>query len=202
MLFFVLPFSVDVGFERYKLQQAAVYPNGEVVYASLTILTFTCKINARIFPFDWQVCNMTFSSWNYHSEQLYLLPLNSSDSLQNQFADNGVWELTKIKIRSVEKEYPYGQEGCTNCSKKFPELNYSLFLKRRSAFHVLNLLIPCLLLSVINLLVYLLPPEAGEKIGLGITNLLALVLFQTLVAQTLPPSSDTMPIICKSPSVF
>ena len=188
----MVSFSVDLGFERYKSKEAMVYPNGDVVYASPAILTFTCKINARIFPFDWQVCNMSFSSWNKHGEEMDLLPSNGSDSFQNQFAENGVWALKKVKVRRYVHSYFFGSQ-----LKPQPSLVYSLFLKRRPTYHVLSILIPCLLLSVLNLLVYMLPPEAGEKVGLGMTNLLALVLFQQLVSETLPPSSDNSPIISK-----
>ena len=185
-----------MGFERYKLKEAVVYPNGEVIYASPAILTFTCKINARTFPYDWQVCKMRFTSWNYHGEELDILPSNGSDSAQNQFADNGVWELRKVKVEHLIQHYPIGPVFNPEV-KPVPELVYSLYLKRRSLYHVLHVLLPCLLLSILNLLVYVLPPEAGEKIGLGITNLLALVLFQELVTDTLPPSSDNSPIISK-----
>ncbi|XP_072035419.1 neuronal acetylcholine receptor subunit alpha-9-I-like [Amphiura filiformis] len=182
--------NVDTGFERYKLKTAAVYPNGEVIYASPAILTFTCKINARLFPFDYQVCNMTFSSWNFHGNEVNLLASNGSDSSQKEFAQNGVWELKKIKVRRIEKMYIVGSK-----LEPFPELRYSLYLKRRPLFHVLSIIIPCLPLSILNLLVFLLPPEAGEKVGLGMTNLLALALFQQLVSAAVPPSSDNSPVI-------
>ena len=186
--------SVDEEFERYKLREAVVYPNGEVDFESPVILKFTCKINARLFPFDWQVCNMQFSSWNYHGEELDILPSNNSYSPYKYFDYNGVWELKNIKVRLHNISYDYGPTSNREL-KPVPQLIYKLYLKRRPLYHVLNILVPCFLLSILNLVVNLLPPEAGEKIGLGIANLLALVLFQELVANTLPPSSDNSPII-------
>ena len=64
-------------------------------------------------------------------------------------------------------------------------------------FHIFTFLLPCGLLSMLNLLALLLPTESGEKVSLGITNLLALVLFQQLIADSLPPASVDMPIISK-----
>ncbi|XP_072039654.1 acetylcholine receptor subunit alpha-like [Amphiura filiformis] len=62
-------------------------------------------------------------------------------------------------------------------------------------FHVLSFILPCALLSILNLLTFILPSASGEKVSLGITNLLAVVLFQQLIGDTLPPSSTAMPII-------
>ena len=79
----------------------------------------------------------------------------------------------------------------------FQEVTYTLFIERRPMFHVFTFLLPCGLLSLLNLLALLLPTESGEKVSLGITNLLALVLFQQLIADSLPPASVDMPIISK-----
>ena len=185
-----------MGFERLKLKESPVYYNGEVTYFSPAILTFSCKINARTFPFDWQVCKMRFSSWNYHNGELIILPLNGSDSLQKHFAYKGVWELKNVKVQLDAHCYNFGHSAKPEW-KPLSELIYIVYLKRQPLHHVLDILVPCFLLSILNLMVNLLPPEAGEKITLGTTNLLALLLFQELVSVTLPPSSDNPPIISK-----
>ena len=46
-------------------------------------------------------------------------------------------------------------------------------------------------------MVFFLPPECGEKLTLSITNLLAMVVFQQLIAETMPPTGDDSPIIGK-----
>ncbi|XP_072040020.1 neuronal acetylcholine receptor subunit alpha-7-like isoform X2 [Amphiura filiformis] len=77
----------------------------------------------------------------------------------------------------------------------YPELIFTVVLKRRPMFHILSFILPCALLSILNLLAFILPTASGEKVSLGITNLLAVVLFQQLIGDTLPPSSESMPII-------
>ncbi|XP_072014930.1 acetylcholine receptor subunit beta-like [Amphiura filiformis] len=57
------------------------------------------------------------------------------------------------------------------------------------------MVLPCLLLSILSLLVFYLPPDCGEKLTLSITNLLALVVFQQIIAENMPPSSDDSPLI-------
>ena len=52
-------------------------------------------------------------------------------------------------------------------------------------------------ISVLSLLVFYLPAECGEKLTLSITNLLALVVFQQLIAESMPPSGEDPPLIGK-----
>jgi nicotinic acetylcholine receptor len=44
-------------------------------------------------------------------------------------------------------------------------------------------------------LVFLLPPNSGEKIGLGITVLLSFSVFELAIAERMPETSDSMPLI-------
>lgn len=46
-------------------------------------------------------------------------------------------------------------------------MTFIVTLRRRTLFYALNLLIPCVLLSSMTLLVFLLPANSGEKISLG-----------------------------------
>lgn len=40
-------------------------------------------------------------------------------------------------------------------------------IRRRTLYYALNLLIPCVLLSSMTLLIFVLPADSGEKISLG-----------------------------------
>nr|2MAW_A Chain A, Neuronal acetylcholine receptor subunit alpha-7 [Homo sapiens] len=64
-------------------------------------------------------------------------------------------------------------------------------------YYGLNLLIPCVLISALALLVFLLPADSGEKISLGITVLLSLTVFMLLVAEIMPSTSDSSPSIAQ-----
>jgi len=53
------------------------------------------------------------------------------------------------------------------------------------------------LISFLCVLVFYLPAEAGEKVTLGISILLSLVVFLLLVSKILPPTSLVLPLIAK-----
>ncbi|XP_077375103.1 neuronal acetylcholine receptor subunit alpha-7-like isoform X4 [Festucalex cinctus] len=81
------------------------------------------------------------------------------------------------------------------CPEPYVAVTYTIMLRRRSLFYMVNLIIPCILISILALLVFLLPPDSGEKISLGVTVMLSLIVLMLLSAQMIPPTSDSVPLI-------
>ncbi|XP_072046728.1 neuronal acetylcholine receptor subunit alpha-7-like [Amphiura filiformis] len=164
-------------------------PDGKVIWAIASIFTTSCRIDARFFPFDTQRCTVRFASWVHPLSQMDMT-LRSTRSISDSreyFTENGIWDLVTVDMQRHVIQYD-GYGG-------YPELLYTLVLSRRPLFHVLTMILPCALLSLLNLMVFILPTESGEKVSFGITNVLALVVFLQLVGETMPPSSDKMPIV-------
>ncbi|TNN42648.1 Neuronal acetylcholine receptor subunit alpha-7 [Liparis tanakae] len=81
------------------------------------------------------------------------------------------------------------------CKEPYPDVTFIVTIRRRTLYYALNLLIPCVLLSSMTLLIFVLPADSGEKISLGITVLLSLTVFMLLVAEIMPATSDSVPLI-------
>ena len=60
---------------------------------------------------------------------------------------------------------------------------------------MVNLVVPCSLIAMMVLLSFILPPESGERIGLGITVLMAMAIFQELTSNKLPADSQYIPLL-------
>lgn len=60
---------------------------------------------------------------------------------------------------------------------------------------MVNLVVPCSLIALMVLLSFILPPESGERIGLGITVLMAMAIFQELTSNKLPADSEYIPLL-------
>ncbi|XP_067685347.1 neuronal acetylcholine receptor subunit alpha-6-like [Haliotis asinina] len=63
-------------------------------------------------------------------------------------------------------------------------------LKRRTTFYILNNILPVVFLSFLNIFVFLLPEESGEKMSLCVSILLSYAMFLTLINSYLPANSD------------
>ncbi len=74
---------------------------------------------------------------------------------------------------------------------------FSLELKRKSMFYVLNIILPCVMLSVLQLMVFRVPSAAGEKVSLSITLLLSFTVFLLMVSDNMPQTSTSVPLLGK-----
>ncbi len=155
------------------------------------LLKTSCKVKVRYFPFDTQQCILRFSSWAYDGGSIDLQFTNDTDASQVVFLRNGVWELVHVDVTRDVIKYE-----C--CPHPYIFILYKLTIRRASTFYYSNIIVPCLLLSILQLLVFWLPPDSGEKISLGMSNLLALILFQQLIAESVPPLGDETPLIGKT----
>lgn len=72
-----------------------------------------------------------------------------------------------------------------------------MFLQRRTYYYVMSLILPCTLIACTIFLEFILPAESGERVGLGITILLSMAVFQELTSEKLPSSSEHFPLLGK-----
>ena len=98
--------------------------------------------------------------------------------------------LIKYTIERNEVVYPIS-------SAIYPDVTVILIIQRRILYYVLNILFPCFWLNILSVLTFCLPPDAGEKITLSITVLLSYSVFMLLVAESMPPTSEFVPLIGK-----
>ena len=100
------------------------------------------------------------------------------------------WDLLAVPARKYQKFYP-----C--CSEPYPDLKFNITIRRRTLFHTVNLILPCVAICSVTLLVFYIPANSGEKITMGITILNSLNIFLLLVAEINPPTSFATPLIGK-----
>ena len=62
---------------------------------------------------------------------------------------------------------------------------------------MINLVLPSAMLSVLVVLLYLLPPDSGEKISMGVSLLLSTSVFTVIISENVPNTSRQVPLIGK-----
>ncbi|XP_056299947.1 neuronal acetylcholine receptor subunit alpha-7-like isoform X3 [Pseudoliparis swirei] len=162
-----------------------VNSSGFCEYLPPGIFVSTCNVDVRWFPFDIQRCELKFGSWTFDG---WLLDLQMKEADVSGYMTNGEWDLVEVPGGRHEVFY-----DC--CPEPYPDVTFVVTLRRRTLFYALNLLMPCVLLSSMTLVVFLLPANSGEKISLGITVLLSLTVFMLMVAEIMPATSDSVPLI-------
>ncbi|RLV98066.1 hypothetical protein DV515_00011150 [Chloebia gouldiae] len=177
--------SADERFDATFHTNVLVNYSGSCQYIPPGILKSTCYIDVRWFPFDVQKCDLKFGSWTHSG---WLIDLQMLEADISNYISNGEWDLVGVPGKRNEMYYE-----C--CKEPYPDVTYTITMRRRTLYYGLNLLIPCVLISGLALLVFLLPADSGEKISLGITVLLSLTVFMLLVAEIMPATSDSVPLI-------
>uniref|UniRef100_A0A3P9LKQ0 Neuronal acetylcholine receptor subunit alpha-7 n=1 Tax=Oryzias latipes TaxID=8090 RepID=A0A3P9LKQ0_ORYLA len=179
--------SADERFDATFHTNILVNSSGTCSYLPPGIFKSTCYIDVRWFPFDVQRCELKFGSWTYGGWSLDLKMLEADVS---GYIANGEWDLVEVPGQRNERFYE-----C--CDEPYLDITFTVVMRRRTLYYGLNLLLPCVLISTLALLVFLLPADSGEKISLGITVLLSLTVFMLLVAEIMPATSDSVPLIAE-----
>ncbi|TKS83434.1 Neuronal acetylcholine receptor subunit alpha-9 [Collichthys lucidus] len=184
----VLYNSADDEFSSSMETNVVLRNDGQVMWDQPAITKSSCSVDVAFFPFDMQQCYLTFGSWTHNGNQMDLI--NALDSADlTDFVHNVEWEVLGMPAKKNVILY-----GC--CSDPYPDITFTLKLKRHASFYIFNLLIPCMMISFLAPLGFYLPADSGEKVSLGVTVLLALTVFQLLVAESMPPS-ESVPLIGK-----
>ncbi|XP_077997434.1 acetylcholine receptor subunit alpha-like isoform X2 [Glandiceps talaboti] len=160
-------------------QLVIVYSDGLVLWAAPVIFKSSCSVDVTHFPFDVQNCSMKFGPWQHVGAEVYMH--GSFD--EGTYESDGQWDLVDMDATPHVEVYPDHPEVT------YTDVVYHVILKRRPFYFIMNLLLPNALFTIVTITVFYLPPESGEKISLSITILLALTVFQLVLADFMPPSS-------------
>ncbi|XP_026814555.1 acetylcholine receptor subunit beta-like 1 [Rhopalosiphum maidis] len=180
--------NADGNYEvRYK-SNVLIRPSGELLWIPPAIYQSSCTIDVTYFPFDQQTCIMKFGSWTFNGDQVSLALYNDKQFVDlSDYWKSGTWDI--IEVPAYLNVY---QESPTQT-----DITFYIVIRRKTLFYTVNLILPTVLISFLCVLVFYLPAEAGEKVTLGISILLSLVVFLLLVSKILPPTSLVLPLIAK-----
>ncbi|CAF93805.1 unnamed protein product [Tetraodon nigroviridis] len=198
----VLENNNDAQFKVAYYSNVLVSSDGLCYWLPPAIFRSSCSISVKYFPFDWQNCTLKFTSLTYNAKEIRMLL--KEDALNGtaytvewividpaSFTENGEWEIIhRPAKRNTYKHIPME-------SNKHQDITFYLVIRRKPLFYVVNIIIPCVLISFLALLVYYLPADSGEKMTLSISVLLAQSVFLLLISQRLPETSMSVPLIVK-----
>ena len=141
--------------------------DGTVFWISHRSYASACLVDLTYYPFDTQHCELWFQSLAYTSSQLTLkvyLPGFDLETQLSGFRESDEWEVLSNKSEVIR--YP-SDEGETLVFSNKISLRLSLSLKRRAGFIAYLLTVPCVVLSGMTLMVFVLPQERPDRHVIG-----------------------------------
>ncbi|KAL5006859.1 hypothetical protein ScPMuIL_015665 [Solemya velum] len=181
--------NADVSSSLSAVSTNVIVTNGgNVTWLSMWIFKSSCSIDVKYFPFDVQNCSLDFASWTYESFEVNLVK-NADTGDTSNYVDSSEWELLNFQQKRQLVEF----SCCPDNPYVF--INYFIVIKRRPLFYIFNMMMPCVLITLVALLGFYMPSDSGEKISMGITTLLSMTVFLMIVAESMPPTSDVVPLI-------
>ncbi|XP_064606110.1 acetylcholine receptor subunit alpha-1-B-like [Liolophura sinensis] len=154
---------------------------GRTDWSPASMFETTCPVDVTLYPFDTQTCEILIACWMYNYKTIKMTPRNSSNILY--FGESGEWIFSSSKAKYDLVEYN---------GSNFSVARISFTFQRRRAFYVINVIVPVLCLSLLNTLVFLVPPESGEKMSLSITVVLAYSVYLSIVSADMPGTSNSV----------
>ena len=172
-----------------------------------------CAINIEYYPFDIQDCYMKFGTWTFDGNLIDLEHINIDDAILEMkpvinkgistklyTVDQGIdmsdyyqsveWDVLSIPAQKNIKYY-------VCCVEPYYDIYFNITIRRKTLFYTVNLIIPCVNISFLSVLVFYLPSDSGEKLTLGISILVALLVFYLLLIELIPPTSLVIPLLGK-----
>ncbi|CAC5370280.1 CHRNA6 [Mytilus coruscus] len=154
--------------------------DGRILWYPYHVYESQCSIDVTFYPFDEQTCHIILTIWTYRYYEVEIDP--DSIFYLGEYIENSLWEMTST---SVHIQRVLGSS----------EIIFTINLRRKPTYYIVNIIIPLIFLGVLNSLVFIIPADAGEKMSYSVTVFLSFVVFLTIITAQLPVNSECTSIL-------
>ncbi|XP_070419310.1 acetylcholine receptor subunit epsilon isoform X5 [Equus przewalskii] len=160
----VLENNIDGQFGVAYDANVLVYAGGYVSWLPPAIYRSTCAVEVTYFPFDWQNCSLVFRSQTYNAEEVEFVfavdddgeTISKIEIDTEAYTENGEWAIDFCP-GVIRRYYGGAADGPGDT-----DVIYTLIIRRKPLFYVINIIVPCVLISGLVLLAYFLPAQGTE----------------------------------------
>ncbi|XP_052820522.1 neuronal acetylcholine receptor subunit alpha-2-like [Mya arenaria] len=162
----------DVG--NPKTDVLMVSWNGIVQWVPESTYSVVCDVDIQYFPFDDQTCTVTYYAADETVDTVELDHYLGTD--MSEYSENPSWIIVGAsRKRYVKKNNWY--------------IDVEFRLQRRANFAAFTLITPLMMLAFLNICVFLVPINSGEKGSFSVTMFLSYGIFFTMISDSLPHNS-------------
>uniref|UniRef100_A0A3B3ZFM8 Uncharacterized protein n=1 Tax=Periophthalmus magnuspinnatus TaxID=409849 RepID=A0A3B3ZFM8_9GOBI len=195
----VLENNIDGKFDVAYYANVLISNEGWIYWLPPAIYRSTCAIEITYFPFDYQNCTLAFRSQTYSANEVDLTlavgetgqTIEWVDIDPEAFTENGEWAIVHRPARKkIDPRY-------SPDDLEYQEIMFNLIIQRKPLFYIINIILPCSLISSLVVLAYFLPAQGYLEMSMRYHMLLAQTVFLFLIAQKIPETSLSVPLIGK-----
>lgn len=159
-----------------------LYSDGGLRYLVSGILSTMCYPSITYYPYDQHDCILEIAPL----EPMTDVTLQVEASIMIPGAESHpLWTINVTGIRHYVYMY-------------YTFVEASLELKRRPTYTVIVVIIPVMLLNALNIFVFLIPSDSGEKVSFATTILLTISVYLTTMSELIPNTSNPVSILTVS----
>ncbi|XP_060600265.1 neuronal acetylcholine receptor subunit alpha-7-like [Ruditapes philippinarum] len=155
-----------------------VSSDGYVEWYPFQVFQSTCSVDITYFPFDTQECKLKFVAWSYSTYEVYMDSGDKGIELE-EYESNSEWDV-------IDTSYSVNWESAES------SVVFSIKIKRKPLYVLLSVIMPIIMLAVLNIFVFVLPCDSGEKASYSITVFLAFAVFLSIISATFPENSEVV----------
>lgn len=151
--------------------------DGLVNWKPYEVFETRCSIDITYFPYDTQVCQITFIVWTYNVAEVNIQKSSHGINFY-EYEENSVWTIidTNSFLKTLSSE---------------SEITFTITLQRKPQYYVINIILPIVCLGFMGVLAFVVPADAGEKMSYSVTVFLSFAVFLTIISAQLPVNSES-----------
>ena len=156
-----------------------LYKDGGCMWSRPGIFMFSCPLNLHNFPFDTQVCNLTFSSWIFSNRYLILKPYEDKTKAVDILNDFSHSEWNVKNVSYITNEIPIENNEFKST------ITYSIELERFTHYYTLTMGMTITLVYV-SFLIMFLPPNNISRTSTAVFIPLTILALQLTIIDKVP----------------
>ncbi|KAL8560916.1 hypothetical protein ACOMHN_035856 [Nucella lapillus] len=162
-----------------------IVSNGLVIWYPAEHFETFCYVDISFFPFDRQTCKWQLFSWAESTSVVILKPMLPEIDMESYQA-NEEWDIMNSK--ALEMIMNSG-------NMSYSEIIYEVTLQRKPLLLAMTVVLPMMVLSVVNVFVFTIPSEAGERLSYSMTSFLTFGVFMSFIVDLMPSSTESLSIM-------